>query len=262
MHLALAPGKLVLLLLLIAVAMLMSRIRRYGLERDLLEGTIRTFVQLFIVGFVLNALFQANHWYWTILMLMLMVVIASQNAARRGRGIPRIFLWTTLAIACGAILTLSLLLVLTIIQWTPRYVIPVGGMIIGNSMIASGLVLNRFLEDLKIKREWVETYLSLGATPEVAIKQVLSPAVKGGMIPTVDSMKTVGLVTLPGMMTGAILAGANPVNAVELQIMVMLVLAMAVMVTSTMLGSILARIAFTRSQQLIAMEDGKYATGY
>ncbi|PSR29771.1 putative ABC transport system permease protein [Sulfobacillus thermosulfidooxidans DSM 9293] len=256
MHLALAPGKLILLLVLIAMGMIISRVRRYGLERDLLEGTIRTFGQLFLVGLVLNVIFQANHWYWTFLMLLLMILIASQNASRRGRGIPRIFWWTTLAIASGTILTLALLLVLTIIQSTPRYVIPVGGMIIGNSMIASGLVLSRFLEDLKIKRDWVETYLSLGATPETAIQQVLSPSIKSGMIPTLDSMKTVGLVTLPGMMTGAILAGDNPISAVELQIMVMLVLATAVMITSTLLGFILSRVAFTPSQQLINTHPG------
>ncbi|HBQ95679.1 MAG: iron export ABC transporter permease subunit FetB [Firmicutes bacterium] len=255
MHADLAPGKLVLLLVLIGISLIISRIRRYGLERDLLEGTVRTFVQLFAVGFVLDAIFRANHWYWTVLMLLVMVVVATQNASRRGRGIPGIFWWAGVSIACGTLLTMMLLLGLQIIQFSPRYVIPVGGMIIGNSMIASGLVLNRFLEDLALKRERVETYLSLGASPEFAIKNVLSPSVRGGMIPTVDSMKTVGLVSLPGMMTGAILAGDNPLGAVELQIMVMLVLATAVMITSTVLGYILSRVAFTPSQQLITLQQ-------
>ncbi len=256
----LAPYKLILLLVLIGVSLIISRIRRYGLERDLLEGTIRTFVQLFVVGFVLNAIFRANHWYWTVLMLAVMVLVATQNASRRGRGVPGVFGWVGIAIACGISVTMALLLGLKIIQFSPRYIIPVGGMIIGNSMIASGLVLNRFLEDLIIKREWVETYLSLGASPDLAISHVLSPSVKGSMIPTVDSMKTVGLVTLPGMMTGAILAGDNPLSAVELQIMVMLVLATAVMITSTVLGYILSRVAFTPSQQLIRIEQNRQST--
>ncbi len=247
----LAPYKLILLLVLIGVSLILSRVRRYGLERDLLEGTVRTFVQLFVVGFVLNMIFHAHHWYWTVLMLLLMVSVATQNASRRGMGIPRVVWWVGIAILCGTVVTMILLLSLKIIQFSPRYIIPVGGMVIGNSMIASGLVLNRFLEDLAIKREWVETYLSLGASPDLAISQVLSPSVKGSMIPTLDSMKTVGLVTLPGMMTGAILAGDNPLSAVELQIMVMMVLATAVMITSTVLGYILSRASFTPSQQLI-----------
>lgn len=158
---ALTPIQLLALLGIVAFSMGLSWWRHLKLERDLLEGTVRTFLQLFVVGFVLQGVFQANRWYYTSVILVLMTVIAGHNASRRGAGVPRIFMWSTMSIAAGALVTIVLVLGLGIIAPVPRYIIPVGGMIVGNSMIACGLVLNRYRADLTAKRDrWKVTYHS------------------------------------------------------------------------------------------------------
>lgn len=248
--LILPPGKMALLVVIVGLGLGLSWWQRLQLERDLLEGTVRTVLQLIAVGLILDVVFRVNHWYDTAGVLAVMILVAGQNASRRGKGLPGIFRMTTLSILTGTVVTLGLLVSLGIIPSSPRYVIPVGGMIVGNAMIASGLVLNRYRADLRRGRPEVETWLSLGASPRAAVRRILREAVRGGMIPTVDSMKTVGLVTLPGMMTGSILAGASPLSAVELQVLVMLMLTSAVMVSSVMLGIFVERASFTRHEQL------------
>lgn len=249
-HWSLSPLQLLALLGLPTLSVLLSLWRNLHMERDLIEGTIRTFLQLFIVGLVLHFVFNANRWWWTALVLAIMVIIASQNAARRGKGFSHLFRSTTIAIGCGTAVTVALLLGLHIISGQPRYLIPVGGMIVGNAMVACGLVLNRYREELIDHRAEIEAWLSLGAPPRIAIQRGLGAALRNGMIPTIDQMKTVGLVTLPGMMTGSILAGADPLAAVELQIMVMLMLTTAVMVTALALGELLLHLSFNAQEQL------------
>ncbi|HHW43203.1 iron export ABC transporter permease subunit FetB [Desulfofundulus thermobenzoicus] len=242
---------LVSTLAMVLVAVLLSLWQQLRLERDLLVGTVRTFVQLLAIGYVLAFVFQQDRWYFTAGVLLLMTLVATHNAAGRGKGVPGIFWRVMLAIGLGETVTLGIMLLLHIIEGTPRFVIPVAGMIVGNAMVAAGLVLNRFQADIRQRRPEVEAALALGASPRQAVEGVLQTAVKGGMIPTIDSMKTVGLVALPGMMTGSILAGADPLLAVKYQIMVMLMLSSATALSSITLGFILYPAYFNQAEQLV-----------
>lgn len=248
-------------LALVAVSMLLSSWQRLKLEKEIGYATLRTFVQLLAIGYVLSYVFSFNRWYATVAILAAMTLIAAQNAARRGRGIPGVFGRVLLAIALGEGVTLALMLVLHIIAGSPRFLIPVAGMILGNCMVASGLVLNRLKDEIRLRSAEVEAALALGASPRQAIEQVLKGAVRSGMIPTIDSMKTVGLVSLPGMMTGTILAGADPLLAVRYQIMVMLMLSAATTIASISLAMVIYQSFFNRAEQLVLPHSGAHPAG-
>ena len=216
----------------VGLAAIISRYEQLGLEKELAVGVVRTGVQLTLIGYVLAYVFAAQHLVYITLMLALMVGVAGHNAAKRGQQISGARLIALVGIGLAEAITLFLLLTLKIIPPTPQYIIPMSGMIIGNSMVAGGVALNRLASEFHLRQGEVELALSLGATPKQAALPVIKAAVKAGMIPTIDSMKTVGLVQLPGMMTGQILAGADPIQAVRYQILVQFMLSAATAIAS------------------------------
>lgn len=241
---------LALSLSFVGLAMLLSFWQQLKLEKDLLVGTVRAILQLTAVGYVLKFIFDLAGWQYVIPMLALMVLVAGRNAARRGEGLPGTFALVTIPIALAELTTMGMLLSLKIIPATPQYVIPLSGMIIGNTMVASGLTLNRLRGEISASRDEILAALALGATARQASDRSLKAAVKAGMIPTVDSLKTVGLVQLPGMMTGQIIAGASPVEAVKYQILVQFMLSASVGITSMLVALLGYRRFFTSAHQL------------
>jgi len=242
---------LLLALSFVLVAVIISFKEKLDLERDLLVGTVRAFVQLMVVGYVLEFIFALEKWPYIVAMLVFMVLVAARNAENRGQGIRNVFPILLLAIGAGELVTMGMLLGLGIIPFQPQYVIPISGMIIGNSMVASALTLNRIKAELENRREEIQVLLGLGATARQASGTSLQAAVKSAMIPTIDSMKTVGLVQLPGMMTGLIIGGATPVEAVKYQILVLFMLTTAVSLTAMTVGFFAYRKFFTERHQLV-----------
>lgn len=243
-------GDVVLSLCLVAVAIGISAWQRVGLEGDLLVATVRSFVQLIAIGYVLAYIFEGHGWL-TILALAVMVGAASMTSRSRAKGVPRSGLIAVAAIATATAATLGVLAVLHIVPTSPRAIIPLGSMIISGAMVTSSLVMTRLHDDLAANRREIEARLCLGQTARQAALPWLRSAVRGGMLPSVDSTKVVGLVALPGTMTGLILAGASPLSAVRVQLVVMYMLlggtAFAALVASQLsLGRL-----FTKSHQLI-----------
>ncbi len=249
------PAQLSLCLLFVAVAVIASLLLRLQLEKDLLVGTVRTFAQLFLVGYVLQFIFRLNNPFAVMALYLWMIFWAAHTI--RGRVNEKsigIFTPTFIAMALSymvvAIFVTSA--IIGVKPWySPQYFIPLGGMIVGNSMNAIAIALERMVSDLRKEREHIELYFCLGATYSEATRDILRRAVRAGMIPSINALMTVGLVFLPGMMTGQILAGADPTTAIRYQIMVMLML-----VASTALGTILVlhivrRRCFTKAHQLI-----------
>ena len=233
----------------VGLAVIVSRYQELGLEKELAIGVVRTLIQLTIAGYVLSYVFASHHLIFTGLMLALMMGVAALNAAKRGKGISGALRIILTGIVISEALSLMLLLLLGI-PWTPQYIIPLSGMIIGNSMIACGVTINRLNSEFKLRRGEVELALSLGANPKKASLSMVKAAVKAGMIPTIDSMKTVGLVQLPGMMTGQILAGADPIQAVRYQILVMFMISGATAIASLIVVVQGYRTYFTSEAQL------------
>lgn len=211
-------------LALVVVAIGIAWWQHTDLERDIAVATVRAFVQLIAIGYLLEAIFASDHPLLIVGILLVMISIAALTAARRGAGVPHARIIALSAIVIGAVCTLSLLVLLRVFAFEARLIIPIGGMVIGNSMTTCGLVLTRLREEIERTRSHIEAALALGATPRQSVTPQLRRVLKSGMLPIIDSTKVVGLIQLPGAMTGMILGGASPLEAVQLQIIVMYML--------------------------------------
>ncbi len=237
-------------LALVGVGVGLSLYQRVKLETDIIVGTIRTFVQLIAIGYALKLIFDLDHILLILLTVLVMVLIGGHTASRRANLFFSGFPISTLSIGLGTFFTLGFMLLLGIINADPKYVIPLGGMMVGNSMNASALALERLDSEVKGKKALVEQALALGTTSSQAIEDSFRKTVKAAMIPILNVMKVIGLVQLPGAMTGMILAGASPISAVTIQIIVMYMLVSSVTI-SAILTTLLARNQyFTKNHQL------------
>ena len=218
-----SPADIGLALVLVAVAMAVSRYRRADLERDILVATVRSFVQLVAIGLVLDYVFASSA-RLTPVVLAVMIGTATLTSGGRARRVPaaRTVALASLLVSTGA--TLGVLLVAGIVPAVPRAVIPLGSMVIANAMVTTSLVMARLRDDLASARREVEARLSLGLTGTEAAGPWHRAALRSGMLPIIDSTKVVGLVALPGAMTGMLLAGASPTAAIRLQLVVMYML--------------------------------------
>lgn len=243
-------GDVALSLLLVVAAIAVSRWRGVGLEGDMGIATVRSFVQLVAVGYVLDFVF-AGHGWLTSATLAVMIVTAALTSGARARRVPGSRIVAVASISLATAATLGVLAVLGVVPVSARAVIPLGSMIITSAMNTTSVVMTRFYEDLAANRREVEARLSLAQSSRQAALPWHRAALRTGMIPTVDQTKVVGLVALPGAMTGMILAGASPLAAIRLQLVVMYMLlggnAFAALVAAELSG----RRLFTPSQQLI-----------
>ncbi|GIP59583.1 ABC transporter permease [Paenibacillus woosongensis] len=241
-------------IIFVMVTMLISVWQKLELEKDIAIGTIRAAAQLLLVGYVLQFVFNSNHPLFIIAIVIFMITVAASNAAKRGKGLAGIWWRVVIAIAATELLMMGLLLGLDIIEPTPQYIIPISGMTIGNAMVVAGLFLNQFKRDILASRGEIETLLSLGASARRSVQDVMKRSVKSSMIPTIDGMKTVGLVQLPGMMTGMIIAGADPVEAVRYQILIVFAFTSSAAITSILLSTLSYRQWFTKDLRLRRVE--------
>ena len=238
-------------LALVGVALGISRYEKIKVEKDIAIGTLRAFIQLVAVGYALEFIFDLNKLWLILLTILVMVIVGAHTAGRRTKTILPGMKISLLSIGGGTFFTLGSMLVLGIITIDPKYVIPLGGMIIGNSMNASALALERIDSEVKNRKAEIEQALALGATAVQAMSRSYKIAVKASMIPILNMMKVVGLVQLPGAMTGMILAGASPISAIMIQIIVVYMLISAVTITAVITTRLAQRGYFTKAHQLV-----------
>lgn len=239
---------------LILIAFGLSRWQAVGLGRDIVVGAIRAVVQLVLVGYVLVYIFGLDQWYLVVAALVVMLVVATKTAVDRQDDKNReLFGIVGVAMLIGSGLTLVYVgaVVVRMEPWyNPRYLIPLFGMIVGNAMNAAALAAERLAGEVEARRAEIEAYLALGAHPVRATRDAVRRAIRASMIPMVNSLMVVGIVALPGMMTGQIIAGASPLTAVRYQIVVMFMLMSAVAVTGTAVTLWYRKTFFTPGQQL------------
>ena len=211
-------------LLLVALAAAVAYRQRLDLSRELVVASVRAGIQLVAVGAVLGVIFARAGLPGGFGWVIVMVVIAGQIAGGRGRGLRRARWSATTGVAAGTIITLGGLLLLRVIAMEPRVVVPLGGMIVSAAMLASGLTLRRLREDAAQSRPAIEARLCLGLSARAAFLPHQRSALRTALLPAIDSTKVVGLISLPGAMTGLILAGVDPLTAIRYQIVVMYML--------------------------------------
>jgi putative ABC transport system permease protein len=234
----------------VLIALLLSLWQKLGLEKEIAVSTVRCAVQLLVIGYVLQVVFHADHPVYLALVLVMMIAVASWNASRRGDRLPGVYWRITAALTITTTVTMGLLLLFRLVEPTPQYLIPLSGMIIGNAMLVSGLFLNHMKRETETARGEIEALLCLGANKRQAIHDVLKRAITASMIPTFDTMKTIGLVQLPGTMTGMIIAGANPIDAVRYQILIMFAFSSSAAISAVLVSLLCYRLLFTRESML------------
>jgi putative ABC transport system permease protein len=247
---------------LILVNGAISMALRLGLEWRLTVASVRTVVQLWLVGLVLGWIFAAGRqWYIVVALMALMTLVAGIAAVgrieRRYRGIW----WDSVVSMFASSWLILAITVFGVVQvqyahdhpswYNPQYTVPLMGMILGNTLSGISLGLDRLGEELASKRDQVDTLLALGATRWEAAQSAVRQAIRVGMVPTINTMMVVGLVSLPGMMNGQILSGVDPGDAVKYQIVIMFVLAAATGL-GTMCAALLGyRRLFTADHQFL-----------
>jgi UDP-glucose/iron transport system permease protein len=217
----------VLVLLLAGLSMQM----KLGLERSLLIAASRTVIQLLLIGLVLKAIFTNVHPGWMALISLIMLTVAGREVmvrqSRRFRGYWGFGLGTSsMFVSTFTVTLISLTVVINADPWyAPQYAIPLLGMMFGNTMNGIALGLDRLTQITWQNRSVIEARLLLGQSWRLAISSIHRDSIRAGLIPIINTMAVAGIVSLPGMMTGQILAGAQPVDAVKYQILIMFMIA-------------------------------------
>jgi putative ABC transport system permease protein len=223
--------------LLILINGAISVVLKLGLERRLVLAALATITQLLLIGLVLEWVFRLNRWYLVLALMAAMTLIAGTAGVRRTHiRYPGIWLASVASVwaSSWAMGSIALFVLVGVRPWyAPAYAIPLLGMILGNTLNGISLGLDRLGGELAARRPQVEALLTLGATRWEAARRPIQEAVRTGLIPIINAMMVVGIVSLPGMMTGQILAGASPLDAVKYQIVIMFLIA-----SGTALGTV------------------------
>lgn len=242
---------------LILLAAALVRLRG-GEVRGLLVAAVRMGLQLFAVGYVLHLVFAIKSAALILLLLLMMGGVAVHTVAGRVREkMPHFYrvVGTAILVGCGGGTFYFCLLVIGLDPWyEPRYLIPLAGMIIGNSMTGASLAAERLAEEIRSRKGQIETALCLGASARQASQAAFRNAFRAALIPSVNAMAAMGIVFLPGMMTGQILSGTAPMIAVKYQIAIMCVITGSVAVTSYLILQQGVRSYFTEHDQLVLPE--------
>ncbi len=241
---------------LVLVAGVVSVVMRLGLGRKLAIAALRTVVQLILIGYTLQWVFGLDSAPLVMAWLALMIVAAGRAAVQRPNRWYRGVLghaWLTLLLS-ATLTTFSVTGVIIGVEpwYEPQYVIPLLGMCLGNALTGISLCLDALLEALVERRGEVELRLGLGASSWEAARPMVRDAVRRGMLPILNTMTVVGVVSLPGMMTGQILAGADPLQAVKYQIVVMFMVAATTAMGCIIVTSLAFKSLFSERHQLLA----------
>lgn len=211
----------------VIIVMVIVKLKGIPREKEILMSSVRMTIQLILTGYILVYIFDSPSPLYTILILVIMESFAIFNIIKRTKSKLSKTLKRIIAISMVSGTTFCLfyflLVVVHISPWyNPQYFIPIAGMLIGNSMTGISLGVNRLVDGMESQKYLVEGALMLGATPKTAAKQIVDNAFDSAILPTINSMVGIGIVFLPGMMTGQILSGISPITAISYQIAIML----------------------------------------
>jgi len=239
-------------LLLMSIGL--AHLLKAGQSKDLFWSGLRMFIQLLVVGYVLHLIFALKTPLPVLLILIVMIGFAVQTiGARVKTKMPHFYrvVGTAILFGCGGMTFFFCSLVIGLEPWyDPRYLIPLAGMIIGNSMTGASLAVERLAAEFRERRDEIETGLCLGGSIQAVSETAVSSAFRAALIPSVNAMAAMGLVFLPGMMTGQILSGTEPLIAVKYQIAIMCVITGSVSLTTFFILKLGYRAYFTPYQSL------------
>lgn len=238
--------------ILIAVAVAISMWRRLGLERDVLWAAARALVQLLIVGSALQLVVDDDDpLVFSLMWLVVMHLFAAYTTWRRAKDVPSVFVLALVAYSASALVTLGVLFGFQVYEVEGRTIVPLAGIVVGNSLSATVLVARRLFDAADERRDEIEGRLALGLSARDAFQPILRESLRTALIPQIEATKAVGIIALPGAMVGLILAGTAPADAVRVQISVMYLVLGSVATTTAVMSLGISRKLFTKADQLI-----------
>lgn len=241
--------------LFVALVVVLAARQRLHLTGELIVATLRAGVQLIAIGALLLMLFAYTGLPGAAAWVTVMVILAGHVAGRRGAGLPRAVTAATAGVGTGGLITLATLLTLDVIPIKSRVIVPVAGMIVASAMQAAGVTLRRLREDVRQARPAIEARLCLGLPARQAFLPHKRSAIRTALLPIIDSTKVVGLISLPGAMTGLILAGVDPLTAIRYQIVVMYMLLAATALSALVTARLAEYALFDSAHRLVPLPD-------
>ncbi len=229
---------------------LLARKRDIHLERETAVALLRGLVQIVAVGSILVVLLRGPRWTSGFL-LAAMIFAAGATSQKRAKGVPGAFKVSIWSIACGAGSVIAVMTWLGVIDTAITALIPVGSMLIANAMNTNGLALNRFRADVVAHVGEIETALALGAAPKESVAPYTQASFEASLIPAIDSLRSLGIVWIPGLMAGMLLSGARPLYAAIYQFVVLAMIFAASGLTALVSTLLIRTHAFTPADQLI-----------
>lgn len=251
----LGTAQAILTVVLALAVVLLARQKKIHLERETVVALIRGFVQIVAIGSVLILLFRGPSWT-SVIVLLLMTLAAAATAARRAQGISGAFTISFYGIVGGAGAVIVLMTLLGVIDPRMESLIPVGSMVIASAMNSNSLALERFRSELKSHVGYIEAGLALGASPPQVAAPYVQAAVRAGMIARIDTLRALGIVWIPGLMAGMVLAGSDPVYAAIYQFVVVGMIYAASGLTSLIATLLIRARTFSPAEQLL-IEAGR-----
>ncbi|NWF65979.1 MAG: iron export ABC transporter permease subunit FetB [Campylobacterales bacterium] len=206
---------------LVFVTILIYKYFLLNLEKEIAISSIRAFMQLMLLGFVLLYLFEIEDKFIVIAVLLFMCAFASYTASSREKLHKYTFLNAFISLTLSLAIVLGSLVLLNIIKFEAKDIITLGGIIVGNALNSYVLALNRLKSEVKKDKDLIESKVALGDTIKNAYSNEIKVSIKASLIPIINNLQTVGVVLIPGITTGMILAGANPIDAVSFQLVIM-----------------------------------------
>ncbi len=229
---------------------LLARRRGIHLESETMIAMLRGLVQIIAVGSVLLLLLRGPRWT-SVFLLMAMIAAAGATSARRAKNVPGAFRVSAWSIAMGAGSVIVLMTWLGVIDTAITALVPVGSMLIANAMNTNGLALNRFRADVLAHVGEIETALALGADAKASLAPYVQASFEASLIPAIDSLRSLGIVWIPGLMAGMLLSGARPIYAAIYQFVVLAMILAASGLTSLASTLMIRSHVFTQADQLL-----------
>ena len=234
---------------MVAVAAIISELMHMGIGKTLMWSSCRALVQLCAMGFIIGYVIRSNNVWMVFSLMAVMLVAAVQIVMSRARGIPK-GLAGPIFLSLVITMLLMLALVTELIPWyAPQLVVPLTGMLLGNTVTALAVGLSRFYESMEERRDEVDMMLALGATPWESARPSIVSSIRLGLLPTTASLASSGIVTIPGMMAGQVLAGGDPLNAAKYQFVVLDAIAALTLLADGLIMVMIYRTCFTADDQ-------------
>lgn len=237
---------------LLFVVIILSVIKKLGIGKEFTYAILKGGTQLTIIALFLTFLFGFEYWYFLIWFLLgTMILVSGYTSAKRATGMPKAYIVTTPSILLGSSIVLSVLALSRAMPLEPQFIIPLAGMAFGNSMAICSISLDRLTREVKLNKNTIETMLSLGANGKEALKDFGRLSIRASLIPTIDRLKTLGVIFIPGAMAGLLIAGTNPLVAAEYQIIVYLMIVGGGIITAITASYLSRKKLFNESDQLM-----------